>query len=362
VAARIGDQPGIGLGSRFLVLAEGLLTDLHGKLAHGVLRFRPDSAAAVIDSTWAGRATDDVVAGFPSVPIVASVREGLAFEPTALLLGATPAGGVIPPGWRPAILESIEAGLDVIAGMHLFLADDAELAAAAKRRGVRLVDLRRPPDELRLAEGRVLDLPETRVVLTVGSDAAVGKMTTALRLCHALERAGETAAFVATGQTGIVIAGWGVAIDRVIGDFMPGVTEELVLRAAEDARYVVVEGQGSIAHPAFSAVTLALLHGAAPTDLVLCHDVGRTRMIEYERKPVPPLPGLVASYEELTRYLRPARVRCIAVNTSGHEAGEAAEILARMEREMGVPAHDPVRFGPDPLASALLDTEAARAR
>ncbi len=359
MSARIGDHPGIGPGTRFLVLAEGLLGDVHGKLAHGVLRFRPESAVAVVDSTWDGRGAEQFVPDVPSVPVVGSVQDGLAFGPTALLLGATPAGGAIPPAWRPSILAAIDGGVDIVAGMHLFLSDDRELSAAAARRGVRLIDLRRPPDELRLATGRVLDLPDTRVALTVGDDAAVGKMTAALCLARALRDAGETSAFVATGQTGIAIAGWGVAIDRVIGDFMPGVAEALVLRAAEQARYVIVEGQGSIAHPAFSAVTLALLHGSAPTDLVLCHNPSRTRMIEYERKPVPPLSELVATYEDLTRYVRPACVRCVAVNTGGLDEREAARVLERVESEAGVPSDDLVRFGAARLGATLLETRAA---
>jgi uncharacterized NAD-dependent epimerase/dehydratase family protein len=271
----------------------------------------------------------------------------------------TPAGGAIPAAWRPQIVAAIAAGLDVVAGMHVFLSDDPDLRAAAERFGVRLVDLRRPPDDLELATGRVLDLVDTRVVLTVGSDAAVGKMTTALKLASELAEAGERAAFVATGQTGIAIAGWGVAVDRVIGDFMPGVVEALVLRAAEETRYVIVEGQGSIAHPAFSPVTLALLHGAAPTDIVICHDPGRERMIEYERKPVPPLPDLVATYESLTQYVRPARVRCIAVNTSNLGEAEAERLLDRIAADVGVPADDPVRFGATRLGAVLLTMEGA---
>lgn len=358
----IGDHPGIGPTTRYLVLADGYLDDLHGKMAHGILRFRPAGVAAVLDRLHAGRSADEVVPGVSArVPIVATLADGLAHGPSALLVAVTPAGGRLPAAWRDYLHDAIDAGLDVVAGMHAFLSDDVDLAEHAARRHVRLVDLRRPPEDLGLATGRVLGLDDRRVVLTVGTDAAVGKMTAGIRLTEALRTAGETATFVATGQTGILLSGWGVAIDRVIGDFMAGVAEDLVLRAAGDARWVIVEGQGSIAHPAFSSVTLALLHGAAPTDLVLCHDPGRTVMTDYERLPVPGLGRLIRAYEELAALVRPAPVRGIAVNTSHLPPEPAAALLAQIERETGVPAADVVRDGAASLAGALLGASPATA-
>jgi len=352
---RTGDHPAIGAGARFAVLAEGFLADVHGKLAHGVLRFRPDSVVAVVDSTLAGRTANRIVPGVAAeVPIVESLEAALALRPTALLVGVTPPGGELPQAWRPVVVSAIEARLDVVSGMHRFLADDPELARLAAARGVRLADLRRPPERVELATGRVLDLDGVRVVLTVGDDAAVGKMTAALALTAAIGDAGDAAAFVATGQTGIAIAGWGVAIDRVIGDFMAGVAEELVLRAAESARTIVVEGQGSLAHPAFSGVTLALMHGAAPTDLILCHDPGRRTVIDYGRKQIPPLAALIHSYTDLARYVRPATIRGIAVNTSALAPARAEQLLARIEHETGLPAEDVVRSGATKLTNALL--------
>ena len=354
----IGDHPGIGPGTRFAVLTGGLLADLHGKLAHGVLRFRGDAVVAVVDELHAGKTADQVVPGVTRrVPIVGTLREALASQPTALLLGTTPAGGQMPPEWRSTILEAIDSGLSIVAGMHTFLGDDHEIAARAQARGVAVVDLRRPPDELELASGRVLDLVGKRVVLTVGSDAAIGKMSTALAVDRSLTGLGVRSAFVATGQTGIAIAGWGVAVDRVIGDFMPGVAEALVLRAAAQADWVIVEGQGSIAHPAYSPVALALLHGAAPTDLILCHDLRRTRVVNYERAKVPALDRLVRTYEDLSGYVRPARVRAIALNTSGSTPDEAAEQIALVSAALCLPTDDVVRGNGDGLATAILGVE-----
>lgn len=354
--SRVGDHPGIGPGTRFAILTDGQLQDVNGKMAHGILRFRADAAAAVIDARHAGQTADRLVPGVTApVPVVATLQEALREAPTALLLGTTPAGGQIADRWRPTILAAIEAGLHVVSGMHAFLRDDPALAAAADRHGVALVDLRTPPKQLQLSSGRVLDLTAHRIVLTVGSDAAIGKMSTSLGLHRALRREGLQSEFVATGQTGIAIAGWGVAIDRVIGDFMAGVTEELVVRAAEQASIVIVEGQGSIAHPAFSSVTLGLIHGAGPTDLILCHDERRTAVIGYERMPVPSLPRLIQTYEDLTSYLRPARVRAVALNTSGLSDSDSKDAIKRTEDLTGLPATDAIRDGGTRLAGVVRD-------
>lgn len=352
----IGTHRGIGEGSRFLVLAADCLGDAHGKLANGVIRFRPDAVAAVLDPAHAGKTTNDL--GFTvALPIVGSLAEGLRHRPNALLIGAATPGGYLPASFRTWTLEAIDAGLSIVSGLHAQLADDAEFTAAAAAARVELVDLRRPPVEaqLRLATGAVLDVPDSKqIVLTVGDDAAVGKMTTALVLEAAARAMGLSTSFVATGQTGIAIAGWGVAVDRVIGDFMPGVSEQLVLRAAEHADVIFVEGQGSIAHPAFSPVTLGLLHGAAPTQLILCHDPGRATLIDYDRAERAPLTRLIRSYEDLCAYVRPARVTAVAVNSSSLAESEARALIARVEAETCLPADDVVRFGGDRLAAALF--------
>ena len=352
--SRIGDHAGIGPGTRFAILTDGRLLDVSGKMAHGILRFRAEAAAAIIDARYAGQATNALVPGVSAqVPIVATLEEALAESPNALLLGTTPAGGQIAAEWRPTILAAIAAGFHIVSGMHAFLRDDPELSAAAARHGVSLVDLRTPPEELRLSTGRVLDLVDHRIILTVGSDAAIGKMSTSLSLQRALRADGIDAEFVATGQTGIAIAGWGIAIDRVIGDFMAGTTEALVLRAAERARVIVVEGQGSVAHPAFSSVTLGLIHGAGPTDLILCHDERRAAVIGYERLTVPALPRLIRTYEDLASYVRPARVRAIALNTSGLSEGEAQDAMKRAEDLTGLPATDAIRDNGARLAGVI---------
>ncbi len=203
-------------------------------------------------------------------------------------------------------------------------------------------------------------------MLTVGTDCNVGKMTASLELVGALEARGIRAAFVATGQTGIMIAGRGIAVDAVPADFVAGAAERMVLEAAPDHDVVIVEGQGSLHHPAFSGVTLGLLHGAAPAALVLCHHHGRARM-RFGGAGVdgPPVPSLVAARdaaETAAAWLRPARVIGVALNTAGAAEVESRRAVADAAATLGVPATDPVRHGAAPLADAIAARLAARPR
>jgi uncharacterized NAD-dependent epimerase/dehydratase family protein len=345
-----------------VLLAEGCLTPLDAKTAVGLLRYRPERVAAVLDSTRVGRSAADCVGVGGDIPVVADLDAAAARGARALLIGIAPAGGVLPDHWRAVVRDALERGWDVISGLHRFLADDAEFRELAGRHGGALIDVRRPPGDPPLAAARAASLAAL-VVLTVGSDCNVGKMTAALELTRALERAGAGAEFVATGQTGILIAGRGAAIDAVPADFAAGVTERLVLEAAARADIVVVEGQGALRHPAFSGVTLALLHGAAPAALVLCHEVGREALRSLppgERRPIPPLAQLRDEVEGAAALVREARVIAVALNTHALEERAAREACDRAAAELGVPATDPVRFGAEPLARAVLAARGAR--
>ncbi|HZK51338.1 MAG TPA: DUF1611 domain-containing protein, partial [Actinomycetota bacterium] len=248
----------------WLVLTDGYLSERNAKTAHGVIHFAPDRVAAVVDPQHAGRDLIDVLPELGrSAPVVATVAEGLKHDPNSLLLGVATPGGWMPDHWRAWIAESIVAGLEIANGLHTLLSDDPELVALARKHGVRLWDVRVPPDGIPLFSGKSLDVPQ-RTVLTVGSDCAVGKMTVTLELTKAAKEAGVNAEFVATGQTGILIAGRGIAVDRVISDFTAGAAEQLILESSPDSEVLIVEGQGSLWHPAYSGVTLGLLHGAAP--------------------------------------------------------------------------------------------------
>jgi len=339
----------------WLVLTDGYLSERNAKTAHGVIHFAPDRVAAVVDPEHAGRDLIDVLPELGRrAPVVASVAEGLKHDPTSLLLGVATPGGWMPDHWRAWIAESVVAGLEIANGLHTLLSDDEELVALAEKHGVRLWDVRVPPDDVPLFSGKSLDVPQ-RTVLTVGSDCAVGKMTVTLELTKAAKEAGVNAEFVATGQTGILIAGRGIAVDRVISDFTAGAAEQLILESSPDSEVLMVEGQGSLWHPAYSGVTLGLLHGAAPEVQVLCHQAGREAIEEPPFTRLPSLNDMVATYELMAKTLRPAPVACVAVNTRGLTEQEAVSEIARIQEETGLLTGDVLRGDAPKLWTAVKE-------
>lgn len=337
---------------RFCVLAEGALGVFSSKTAVGLLRYRRSEVVAVIDSKSAGQTLGQVLGFEHPAPIVGSLAEARAHRPDALLIGIAPRGGGLPGPWRAVIREAITAGLDVVSGLHLFLADDPELGPLAEVHRVTLTDLRRPPGAIPLPReaGQPAPHPRPFVVLTVGSDCNVGKMTAALEITRAAGTAGIDAAFGATGQTGILLAGRGVAVDRVIADFIAGATEQVIDELGPVA-WAVVEGQGSLLHPAYSGVTLGLLHGARPDAMILCHHVGRTRIDGYG-VPLPGMAELVHLYETAAAWVAPAPVVGLALNGVGAPPGALSALAAAFEAETGRPAVDPM-VGADRLVEAL---------
>jgi uncharacterized NAD-dependent epimerase/dehydratase family protein len=337
---------------RYLVLAEGHSADPHhGKTMRGFIRYAPYPTVAILDSERAGQRYDDI-------PIVARVEDALPFLPTTALIGVAPTGGVLPPTWREILEACIRNGLGVESGMHTYLSDDPGLAELARRHGVELRDLRRPPEDIGVPTGANLHLPAL-VVHTVGSDCAIGKKTVAIELHAEAQRRGLRSVFVPTGQTGIAISGWGIAVDAVVADFVAGAAERLVVEGARRGDLLWVEGQGALVHPFYSGVTLGLYHGCLPHVLVLCHRAGDTHLEGLPEHAIPPLPALVELYERVALPVRPAKVACIALNTMklGADAGRRAIEVA--ERETGLPADDPVRFGAGRLVDAVLELAAA---
>jgi uncharacterized NAD-dependent epimerase/dehydratase family protein len=341
---------------KYLVLAEGFSADPHyGKTARGVLRYRRDDVAAVLDST---RKPGDTELG---VPVVRTVDEAMPLGPTTALVGVATQGGRFPPAWLELLERCIVAGLDIENGLHVFLADDPRLADLAARHGVELRDLRRPPADLSTVTGANLDVPAT-IVLTVGSDCAIGKMTVSLELDREARARGLRSVFVPTGQTGIAIAGWGIAVDAVVSDFLAGAAERLVVEGAERGGELLwVEGQGAILHPVYSGVTLGLFHGSTPHLLVLCHEVGATEIegAGGGPHPIPPLTELVDLHERLALPKRRARVAAVALNTRRVDDDAARAAIAAAEAETGLPADDPVRFGAGRLVDAVLERAGA---
>jgi len=351
---------------RLAILAEGQFARATAKTAIGVLRYAPFDVVAVIDSTHAGTDAAEHVGVGKGVPVVATVDDAIARGAEAILIGTAAAGGRIADQYRPHLARALERGLAVWNGLHERVLSDPALAAAAKAGNATVRELREPPAALPIG-GHRTRREGSVVVLTVGTDAAVGKMTASLEIVDALRRAGKRAAFVATGQTGIAIAGEGIAVDAVVADFIAGAAEQMTCEAADTADYVVVEGQGSLTHPGFSGVTLGLLHGTAPDLMVLCHNTFRQAMkgFESEGLPVRTLDDMVTIYEDAAAWRRPpgyprARVVAVALNT-GDSLNLTVEgfdqIRREAERVTHLPAADPIRegaTGADRLAQAIL--------
>ncbi len=337
--------------TKYLILAEGFSADRHyGKTMRGVLRYRPDDVVAILDSTRDHGALED------GVPVVRTVAEAERYGADTALVGVATQGGRFPPAWIELLRECIERGLHIENGLHVFLADDPTFVELAAAHGVELRDLRKPPRDLSTATGANLSVPAT-IVLTVGSDCAIGKMTVSLELDREARSRGIKSVFVPTGQTGMAIAGWGIAVDAVVADFIAGAAERLVVEGHERGGELLwVEGQGSLVNPVYSGVTLGLFHGSAPHLLVLCHESGRDEIegCGGGPHPIPALGELVELHERISLPARRARVACVALNTRrlGEDAAQAA--IARAEVETGLPADDPVRFGAAKLVDAVL--------
>jgi len=343
---------------RLVILTEGNFGPHHGKTAMGVIRYGTDPIAAILDSSIAGRNVREWLPD-KDIPAVATLAEALALPepPNTLLIGIAPTGGKLPDSWRRTILAAIDAGLDIHSGLHTFIGDDPEFAAAATARGVEIVDYRRPPARTETAVGRP-HAPGKRVILTVGTDCAIGKMSVALELRKSGLAQGDKVVFVPTGQTGMMIDGWGVAVDRVISDFVQGTVEWMLEEGEARGDWLIVEGQGSLDHPAYSSVTLALIHGATPQALVMVHKPGLTEHdfdhLPEASFPIADLRGFIDLHERVAGMVAPAKVVAVALNTSliADEAA-ARRMIAATEAETGLPTDDPYRFGAASLWASI---------
>jgi uncharacterized NAD-dependent epimerase/dehydratase family protein len=340
-----------------VIWADGRFGSDAAKFASGVLRYGPWKVTAVVDRNSAGRTIGEMIGVAHSAPIVADFAESLDLlpRPRALLLGTAPIGGALSRESEVVIREAIAHGLHIINGSHAFLAAREDLRALASERGVHLWDVRAVPYEQSVS--RQLPRPgPVKVITTVGSDCSIGKMSTALEIQRALIRRGKRAQFLATGQTGIVISGFGVPLDRTIADFTAGAIERAILELIEtdNPDWIIVEGQGSLFHPAYSGVSLALLHGSAPDAMIFCHKADRTVIADYERVKLPPIIEMIHLYETMARYTKPARVVAIGLNTFDLPEAAALELIRATELDAGLPATDAVRCGADALAEALL--------
>jgi len=334
-----------------LVLTEGQLGVFTAKTGVSVLRYRGQDVVGVLDSAYAGQPIDNYISDVPDVPIVASVAEAMDLRPDALLIGIAPIGGALPDRMRQHVVNALNNGLSIVSGLHTLLNQDEELADLAERSGARIHDVRDPGPIDRIAHGRARDTKAKRV-LTVGTDCVAGKMVTALELRNAAVAASLDATFIATGQTGVMIEGWGIAVDHVLSDFTAGAAEMLVEREA-DRQIQFIEGQGSIEHPGYSGVSLSLLHGTCPDAMVMCHRPGRELHHEEPDCPITPINPQIALCEQLLAPLHPGKVVAVSVNTAGMSQDQAEKAVRDMASETDLPTADPVRMGCDVLLGAI---------
>ncbi len=342
---------------RIVILAEGSFEWHTAKTAVGVIRYSSDTVVAVIDSTRAGQDVSQVLASpiGKGIPVVADINAALQFQPDTLLIGIAPRGGALPTTWRWQLFIAIEQKLHIVSGLHVFLSDDEELRTAAARNGITIWDVRRPPEEKRVADFTP-HRAGSHTILLVGSDCGSGKMSTALDLNAEAQRRGLKSAFIATGQTGMMISNNGLPVDRLICDFAAGLVEEQVLQFTQKHDWVFVEGQGALNHPGYSPVTLSLLHGSMPDAMILCHKAGQTTIEGYEQCPLPSLQRLIAINEEAVSWLRPERISHIvgiSLITNHLSEQQAQESIKQIEQETGLPTTDPFRYGASTLMDAL---------
>jgi uncharacterized NAD-dependent epimerase/dehydratase family protein len=330
---------------RYAILAEGWFASRHAKTAHGLIRYGKDGVVAVIDSTLAGRSVREVMPELGrDPPIVGTLEEALGLSPTSILVGLAPAGGRLPEEWMDTLWMAADAGVEIVSGLHQRLGTQFP--------GKRVWDVREPPQDIPLFSGDGFGVGP-KIALTVGTANAIGKMTATLEVQRAAEEAGLSTEFVATGQTGIIIAGWGICVDAVVSDFVAGASEQLILEGARrGAELILVEGQGSLGHPAYSGVTLGLLHGSCPDCLVLCADASQEDVVPGVPRPAPS--RIARLYEEVAALVKPAPVVAVSVNTGGLGDAEAEQFVARVADETGLPAVDPFRASAAPILEAVM--------
>ena len=332
----------IEVPSPYLLFLGDVSNPLDAKTAMGLRDWRPEGCVGQF--RLPGCAVD---LGLPDM----SFSEAVAAGANSVVIGVAPSGGAFKAEWVAVLTEAIRAGLSLVSGLHRKLTEESELVKAADASGQQLIDIRVPPASIPIATGRQRS---GKRLLMVGTDCCVGKKYSALSLHKALQERGVAATFRATGQTGILISGGGIPMDAVVSDFLSGAAETLTPDAASD-HWDVIEGQGSLFHPAYAAVTLGLLHGSQPDAMVLCHGSGRTVIDEYEDYPVPDLRECAAHYEQAARVTnKQSSIVGISLNTQGLSDTEALSACRDASTLTGLPCVDPMRHALDSILDALL--------
>lgn len=334
---------------RIVLLTDGYTSPFLAKTAINLLRYRTADIAALIDRGHAGKTSGELLGVGDRVPVISGLSQ--IQDADAVYVGIAPPGGKLPREWRETILAALARGMDVVSGLHEFLNDDPEYVAAANQSGCSLVDVRRNRFK-ETATGQPFRKGCVRIH-AVGNDCSIGKMVAMMELAEALKAQGEDAKFLATGQTGIMISGEGIPVDCIVSDFVNGAAEMLV-RESQQHEFLLVEGQGSISHPAFSAVTLGLLHGSAPQGLVYCYEAGRKQVKGLDNVDIPPMLEQLHACEVMANLRHPCRTIAVVINTRTLNDQQAKEEIDRAEQEFGLPACDVYRTGTEKLVAAAL--------
>lgn len=340
---------------KVIIYAQDRFSTNYAKTAIGFIKYAIPKTLCVVDRKLIGKYVSDIFPGFPEIPIVESIETAKRKFPSSdvLLIGIAPAGGRLPPEWIGELNKALDLKLNIVNGLHDFLWDIDLLRHKAESNSLFIWDVRNTKKKFNIANARVMDY-SGEIVLTVGTDAAIGKMTVALELTKSAKKRNLKAKFIATGQTGMMISGEGVPIDAITGDFMAGAVEEEVIRALNEHNQIVfVEGQGSILHPGWSGVTLGLLHGSLPHKMILCHKALRKSLKDTKVK-IESLRQFIEVYEYVSLPLRKAKVVGIALNTVDLTSNEALNEIRKTEEETGLVTDDVIRFSGDKLLEACL--------
>ena len=347
-----------------VIIVEGGLDLLEAKTAIGVIKYNKNyDIIALIDSNNTGKKLKDIIEIDSNIPIVDTIQTAITLASESkksikwLLLGTAPKGGILPAPWLDIIINAINSKINIMNPLHHMFNDDIIFKDLAIKNNIIIWDVRKKISLNRVADTSAHNI-SANVILTVGTDCNVGKMTTAIEIDNWLKLHNFNSTFVPTGQTGILIEGWGIAIDDVISDFTAGAAEELVLTAAakmsNENDFIIVEGQGSLCHPGYSGVTLSLLHGSAPDALILCHQCSRKNIRRYDLK-IPSLLDYIELHNLLTKNIKSAPIICISLNTVGLNDEEAKIEIENIKNLTGLPVTDPVRFGTLPLTEAIIN-------
>ncbi len=337
------------MSRKIILLTEGFTNPHVAKTARNVIAYIPEEVTAVLDKFQKGKYAEELLNVGKDIPVIGSLDE--ASDADTLLIGVATPGGKIPSSYKMIILEAISRKMNIVSGLHQFLCDDEDISNSARLNNVEIIDIRKNTHR-EVAHRKNINESCLRIQ-TVGNDCSLGKMIVSIELHKELKRRGYSCNFAATGQTSIFIEGKGIPIDAVVGDYINGAAEKLVLQN-QDADFLMIEGQGSLVHPRYSSVTLGLLHGAVPHGLIMCYEMGRENIVNMEGVKIPPMEKVLELYDKAANIMYPCKIIGFGLNSRKHSLAEAEKEIAKMKEKYGLPICDVVRHGPGELVEAVL--------